>query len=376
MKSFAPILLGLFFSSVLRGESRPNIVLILADDLGRDWVGCYGAQQATPHVDRLAKQGVRYETAWGDPSRVSLSTGRYSFRRDGKTPPTFARVLRDSGYVTAIGGKHGQAHQNDFDEHCLWTGQADGSILTNGERSTVASGPEAINDFLIDFVRRRKSKPFLSYYPMLLPHGPDAVVPWKKESPPAGGRVLYAQNVARMDRLAGRLIAAIDREGLKENTLVVFTSDNGSPFAGWLHGEPYSAGKGKAADCGVHVPLIARAPFLTAGGRVSRDLIDFTDLFPTFLELAKTTASPEIPRDGKSFVPSLRGSDDPFDKRSWICSQLDQTRMIRDWQHILDSRGGFHDLGLDPLQKSAVSPQDKIAPGRRRRLQMILDRFP
>ena len=110
--------------------------------------------------------------------------------------------------------------------------------------------------------------------------------------------------------------------------------------------------------------------------RVSRDLIDFTDLYPTFLELAKAGVPEGVALDGQSFVPSLRGSEDPFEKRNWIYSQLGDFRMIRDWQHILDSQGNFHDLTKDPLQQNEVSPLDKIAPGRRQRLEMILKRFP
>ncbi len=158
--------------------------------------------------------------------------------------------------------------------------------------------------------------------------------------------------------------------------LVLFTGDNGSAEAGILSGEPYVKGKGRKADHGAHVPFVVRAPFLADGGRVSRDLIDFTDVYPTLVELAKASLPEGVVLDGKSFVPSLGGSEDPFQKRSWIYSQLGDFRMIRDWQHILDSNGNFHDLGKDPRQENEVSPLDKIASGRRQRLQMILDRFP
>jgi arylsulfatase A-like enzyme len=109
---------------------------------------------------------------------------------------------------------------------------------------------------------------------------------------------------------------------------------------------------------------------------VSRDLIDFTDLYPTFLDLAGVTPPKTLKLDGKSFVPSLRGDEDPFKKRSWIYSQIGDFRMIRDWYHIVDNKGAFHNLLKDPRQEQKVSPQDKIAPGHRQRLQMILDRFP
>ena len=126
----------------------------------------------------------------------------------------------------------------------------------------------------------------------------------------------------------------------------------------------------------MHVPFIVRAPFLNKGGIVSRDLIDFTDLYPTFLELAGVSAPAKLKLDGRSFAPSLRGSEDPYKKRSWIYSQIGRFRMIRDWTHIVDNKGAFHNLLKDPRQERKVNPLDKIAPGRRQRLQMILDRFP
>jgi arylsulfatase A-like enzyme len=408
--------LSLTLLSSAFADERPNIIFIMVDDMGRDWVSCYGAKHQTPNIDRLAKQGVRYETAWCTPictpTRVTLLTGQYPFRHgwiqhydvprwggeglswNGFT--TFARVLRDAGYATAIGGKWQINHlgkqpdalkRHGFDEHCVWTGVEaerqetekrfwNGHIMTNGRRETAAYGPDAISNFLIEFIRRNKEGPFLVYYPMLLTHGPHTTTPLNKADPPEGKPALYAGNVTYMDHLVGKLVQAVDDAGLRKNTLIVFTGDNGSASAGVLNNEPYPKGKGRQADWGAHVPFIVRAPFLTEGGRVSRDLIDFTDLYPTFLELAKATPPDQVKLDGKSFVASLRGSEDPFDKRSWIYAQLGEFRMVRDWHHILDSNGNFHDLDKDPRQEHEVSPLDKIAPGRRQRLQMIFDRFP
>ncbi len=416
MKSITITLLLLLAGAVSSADERPNIILIMVDDMGRDWVSCYGAKHQTPNVDRLASQGVRYETAWCmpicTPTRVTLLTGQYPFRhgwtRHYDVPrwggeglswtrfTTFARVLRDSGYATAIGGKWQINHlgkqpdalkQHGFDEHCVWTGVEagrqetearywDGHIMTNGRRETAGYGPDRINEFLIDYIHRKKDGPFLVYYPMLLTHAPHTTTPLNKADPPEGKPGLYADNVSYMDHLVGMLVQAVDDAGLRENTLIIFTGDNGSASAGVLNGEPYPKGKGRHADWGAHVPFIVRAPFLTDSGRVSKDLIDFTDLYPTFLELAKATPPDGVRLDGQSLVASLSGSEDPFDKRSWIYSQLGEFRMVRDWHHILDSDGNFHDLGKDPRQEHTVNPLDKIAPGRRQRLQMILDRFP
>lgn len=400
----------------LSAEDRPNIILIVVDDIGRDWVSCYGAQNQTPNIDRLAEQGVRFETAWctpiGTPTQVTLLTGQYPFRhgwtRHYDVPrwggeglswikfTTFARVLRDAGYATAVGGKWQINHlgkqpqalkQHGFDEHCVWTGVESersasenrywmGHITTNGHRRTVEYAPDTINQFLIDFIARQKEGPFLVYCPMLLADGPHSTTPANKDNPPAEKSALYAGNVSYMDKLVGKLVSAVDRFGHRDNTLIVFTSDNGSAVAGTLNDTPYPNGKGRPADNGAHVPFIVQAPFLTKGSRASRDLVDFTDLYPTFLELADTKAPTNVKLDGQSFVPSLRGSDDPFEKRNWIYSQLGSFRMIRDWHHIVDNQGSFHDLDKDPLQQSEVTPLDKQAPHRRRRLQMILDRFP
>lgn len=416
MKLILSTLLLWLFTGIVCAQDRPNIILIVVDDMGRDWVSCYGAACQTPHLDRLAKQGVRYVTAWCmpicTPTRVTLLTGQYPFRHgwtrhfdvprlggDGLSWTKFttiARVLQGSGYATAIGGKWQINHlgrqpdalkQHGFDEHCVWTGADEGRseteerywnghVMTNGQRQTVAYGPDTINAFLMDFIRRKKERPFFVYYPMLLAHGPHSVTPENKENPPAEKSALYEGNVQYMDRLVGQLISAVDSEGLAKNTLVVFTADNGSAVAGVLNGKPFESGKAREADLGAHVPFIVRAPFLTEGDRVSRDLIDLTDLFPTFLELANIETPAGITLDGRSFIPSLRGSEDPFEKRNWIYSQLGDFRMIRDWQHLVDNKGNFHDLTEDPLQQSRVSPLDKIAPGRRERLEMILARFP
>ena len=120
--------------------------------------------------------------------------------------------------------------------------------------------------------------------------------------------------------------------------MIIFTGDNGSASSGMLNGKPYPKGKGREADWGVHVPFVVRAPFLTQGGYSSRDLIDFTDLYPTFLDLASIPIPKNLKLDGRSFLPSLRGSLDPFEKRSWIYSQLGNFRMIRDWHHLVDSK--------------------------------------
>lgn len=399
-------------------KTQPNIIFIMVDDMGRDWVSCYGSEHQTPNVDRLAKEGMRYTTAWCTPictpTRVTLLTGQYPFRHgwaqhydvprwgggglDWNKYSTFASAIRDAGYATGIGGKwqiNDLRSQPDalmrhgFDEHCVWTGAEkghpeteeryfNGYIMTNGERETVPYGPDAINDFAIDFVRRHKDEPFLFYYPMLLAHGPFGSTPLNKDKPPTEKAEQYAGYVTYMDRLVGKLIDAVDEAGISDRTMIVFTGDNGSSAAGTLNDELYNKGKGQRADWGAHVPFIVRAPFLIPQpGLYSTDLVDFTDLYPTFAELAGAKRPHGATLDGTSLVPSLSGDEDPFKKRNWIFSQIGEFRMVRDWQFLLDNQEGCYRLEDDPLQtKNLFTSKERIVPGRRARLQKILDRFP
>jgi arylsulfatase A-like enzyme len=420
---FAFILLfGFATSSTCAAEakriSKPNIIFIMVDDMGRDWVSCYGSKHQTPNIDRLAKQGLRYKTAWCmpicTPTRVTLLSGQYPFHHgwthhydvprwggvgfDWKRFTTFARVVRDAGYRTAISGKWqindlrrqpDALQQHGFDEHCVWTGAEkgypqtekrywDGYIMTNGKRKTVSYGPDRVNDFCINFVQRNKNRPFLLYYPMMLAHGPFGTTPFNKDDPPQDKSQQYAGYVTYMDHLVGKLVDAVDKLDIGEKTLIVFTGDNGSSAAGHLNGAAYNKGKGQRADWGVHVPFIVRAPFLIPqAGLTSDDLVDFTDLYPTFVELSGGTLPKGSTLDGKSLVPSLSSDEDPFKKRNWIYSQIGTFRMVRDWQFLLDNREGFYHVADDPLQtKNLFTSQEKILPGRRQRLQKIFDRFP
>ncbi|MBG86391.1 MAG: hypothetical protein CMO80_05755 [Verrucomicrobiales bacterium] len=294
-------------------DQRPNVVLIIAHDLGRDWVSCYESDHQTPNLDRLANEGVRYETAWSmldaRLSHDALLLGRYPSRLKERQP-SLIDLLVKAGYTRI-------------------NYEIDGELKLTGK------------------------SPYLLL--CALPVG-------------IGN---YAGQVKKLDERAGKLARAT----ADENTFLLFTSTGGSPVPGKLNGDEQPVGKRAKADCGAHVPFIIRAPFLFKGGRVSRDLTDFTDLFPTLLELANIEKPNHLKLDGHTLLPSLRGSDDPFEKRNWVVSESSGFRMARDWHHILDTNGRFHDLDKDPLQQHQVSVQDKQAPHRRQRLQMILDRF-
>lgn len=394
----------------------PNIILIMVDNLGRDSIACYGGKYATPNIDQLARDGVRYETVWSmpacTPSRVTLLTGQYPFRHgwtqhydvarlggeglNGKRFKTVAKRLREGGYQTAIGGnwlinhlstQPGALQDHGFQEHCVWvdakpeqTGKGTRNLtpqlLINGKLEKVVNGEKRINAFLTEFAARDRKQPFFIYYPMLLDGVPPTESKRTSTQQSSENMSLRATNIKHVDRLIGDLIKAVDTNALQDKTIILLTGNYVSAIANDTTKQNDEPKNTRITDQGVRAPLIVRAPKQIKGGRVSRDLIDFTDFYPTFMELAGIKTPDSLVLDGRSFVPSLCGSEDPYQKRSWIYSQLGSTRMIRDWEHLIDTNRNFHDLLEDPLQQDEVNPLDKIAPGRRQRLQMILDRFP
>ena len=373
-------------------DVKPNIIFIMVDDMGRDWISSYGASHPTPNVDRLAAQGIRFENCWCapicTPTRMELLTGQYPFRTgwvrhhdvprwggkgfDWEKFTSFARVVKKAGYTTAIGGKWqindfrkqpGALKLHGFDEHCVWTGWEtgnappsskrywDGYIMTNGKREVHKHGSEAVNDFLIDFIRRNKKRPFLAYYPMMLVHGPFLPTPLNRDKAPEGKTALYAGMVTYMDHLVGKLVDAVDELGIADRTIIMFTGDNGSSASGTLNGKPYPKGKGRTNDWGVHMPFLVRAPMFSKGGEVSDDLIDFTDMLPTFADLAGAELPAGVKLDGRSFVSSLRGDRSAKGKREWIFAQIEDRRTIRDKHYKLDSSGSFWNISKDLLER-------------------------
>ena len=379
-------------STAQAADVKPNIIFIMVDDMGRDWISSYGASHPTPNVDRLAAQGIRFENCWCapicTPTRMELLTGQYPFRTgwvrhhdvprwggkgfDWEKFTSFARVVKKAGYTTAIGGKWqindfrkqpGALKLHGFDEHCVWTGWEtgnappsskrywDGYIMTNGKREVHKHGSEAVNDFLIDFIRRNKKRPFLAYYPMMLVHGPFLPTPLNRDKAPEGKTALYAGMVTYMDHLVGKLVDAVDELGIADRTIIMFTGDNGSSASGTLNGKPYPKGKGRTNDWGVHMPFLVRAPMFSKGGEVSDDLIDFTDMLPTFADLAGAELPAGVKLDGRSFVSSLRGDRSAKGKREWIFAQIEDRRTIRDKHYKLDSSGSFWNISKDLLER-------------------------
>ena len=411
-------------SAVAAGPAPPNVLWILADDAGREVLGCYGGESyETPCIDSLARSGRQFGHCYSmplcHPSRICLMTGRYPAVLGnpewGSYPAeyegrTFAAILKSAGYATAVAGKwqlslmkndRQQPARMGFDEWSLF-GWHEGPryhnplIYQNGHVRTDTQGrygPDLYVDFLIDFISRNRSRPFFAYYPMALCH--DVTDDIGKPVPygPAGRWLSYAEMVVDMDRQVGRLVAALDDMQLRNNTLILFTTDNGTPAGSYLKfengrferpevfskidGRAVQGGKGQLTDGGTHVPLIANWPGHVAAGSRCDDLIDFSDFLPTLAELGKVSLPESETIDGHSFTTSLWG--DGRTARQWAYSEgRSGRRYARTQRFKLYSSGEFFDMLSDPDEQHARSHGQLTRQQRdiRYLLQTALDSLP
>ena len=336
---------------------RPNIIVILADDVGREAFGSYGGTSyQTPNLDRLAAEGIRftrgYATPICTPTRVQLMTGKQTFRnydRFGELAVgerTFANYLKSAGYATAVAGKwqlsnvggereatNQDPHHFGFDEYLLWQlGGPDfwarykNPSLTRsreGYRSYEGKfGPDLFQDFVLDFIERHRDGPFLVYYPTPTPHDPFQPPPghpdWDTHDPGSTDDPKYfGSMLAYLDGQVGALVAKLDELGIRENTLVFFVGDNGTHprVTSMMNGRAVQGDKGNTRDEGIHVPYIVNWKGTIARGQVRDDLVDVGDIFPTLMEAAGVTIRGR-PTDMVSLYPTLvRGVPH---SREWI----------------------------------------------------------
>jgi arylsulfatase A len=363
-----------------RGSRGPNFLIFLADDLGRECLGCYGGTSyATPRLDALARAGLRFERCFSmpqcHPTRVALLTGRYPFRanaRWGRLPDdevTFAHVLAGAGYATAVSGKWQLAKLKKQPDHparagfqtsCCW-GWHEGSryweplIWQDGVRRDDLRdryGPDVHTEFLIDFMAREREGPFLAYYPMTLPHLSSAGA----DGAPGAKRTSYPELVEEMDRQVGRTLDALAGLGLARSTVVLFAADNGAPrgITSELAGRRIPGGKATLTDAGTHVPLLANGPGIAPGG-VCPDLVDVSDFLPTLAALAGVELPAGVSLDGRSFAPQLRG--EPGQPRDWVYGGDHRGRsFLRDRRWKLTNSGALYDVERDPDELAAIAP--------------------
>ncbi|MEK6236111.1 MAG: sulfatase-like hydrolase/transferase, partial [Planctomycetales bacterium] len=409
-------------NGVAQAADQPNIIFIMVDDLGPEWISCYGAEDVkTPHIDALAETGMRFTNAYSmpkcTPTRATLLTGQYPFRHgwvnhwdvprwgagchfDPKHNVTFARLMKKAGYATAIAGKwqindfRAQPKilaEHGFDEWSMWTGFESGNPpsgkrywdayvhASDGGSKTHQGkfGPDVYVDFLVDFMARKKSEPMMIYFPMALTHGPLVATPAEPDA--KSGLDKHKAMVRYTYRLVGRIVAAVDDLKIRDRTIVIFTTDNGSGgrISGHLGGRLVRGGKAKLSENGVCEPFIVNCPGLVPKGAVTDALTDFTDLLPTFCELGGAKLPEGVEIDGKSIAGVILGKnkDGP---REWIMAlghgaaaldekgvrpkQVFTDRVVRDKQYklwVLDGKSAkLFDLKADPFEENNLLDSD------------------
>ncbi len=425
-------LLTFLVSSLATAADRPNVILIMADDLGIETLGCYGGvSYKTPELDRLAAEGVRFDDAHAvplcTPTRVALMTGKYNFRNwlaFGILDPeaqTFGHWFSNAGYKTCISGKWQlrsynppdfepewrnkgmRPEESGFDEYFLWHTEhtedkasrfPDPRIQSNGKyvaNTKGKYGPDLYVDYITDFIERNRDEPFFVYYPMALTHGPFNPTPdspeWKNgdrfESNPDK---YFGDMVEYMDKLVGRIDRKLADLGIRENTLLIFYADNGTPkevVSKMRDGRSIRGGKGENNRRGTHVPLIANWPAGQKGGRIVSDLVDTTDFIPTLFELADIAAPKNEIFDGRSFLPQIKG--EPGNPRDWIFIHHDPlpghnkigrsiARWIQDKRYKLcDETGNHHffDLATDPEELHPIDLRNASSEARNAHARLL-----
>jgi len=366
--------------------SKPNIIFVLADDLGIDGVSCYGADKhQTPQIDALAASGTRFQTCYAaplcGPSRCLLMTGRYAFRTGGLTNQSWrgggpgaksadeypmAKLMKQAGYATGQAGKWRQVGELPgdwgFDEFLTdntasgWYWEThynkNGQVLDLPEGTY---GPDVIQDFTFDFIRRHKDKPFFFYYAMHLVHKPTLRTP---DTSPGITEInqLYDDNIRYMDKQVGGLVAELEKLGLRQNTLIIFSGDNGTAagYPSAVKGRMINGWKGSMLEGGSRVPFIASWPGVTPAGKVLNDIVSFADPYATFAEIAGVKPPEGIKTDGQSLASQLRG--EPGTPRAWAYVQLGARWFVREPGFKLNEHGSLFDMSDAPFVEKPVAP--------------------
>ncbi len=342
-------------ATLCAAEPRPNIILIVADDLGVNDLVCYGRQDHhTPQLDRLASQGMRFTCAYTaqpicSPSRAAIMTGKCPARLnltnflpgradapsqrllqpriEGQLPleeVTLAETLQGAGYATGLfgkwhlGGTGFEPEKQGFDVAVSPRANNEPTLDTGGK------GEFAITAAASKFIEDHRDRPFFCYVPHNNPHIPLAAAPELIEKNQGAFHPVYAAMIETLDAAVGQLLAKVESLGLADRTIVIFTSDNGGlhvlefPGTPATYNRPYRAGKGYLYEGGLREPLIVRWPGVVAPGSQCEAPIVLTDLVPTLLEAAGVDPARAVgPLDGVSLMPVLRSETLPARTLCW-----------------------------------------------------------
>lgn len=407
-------------------ERSPNIILIMADDMGFETIGCYGsASYKTPRIDKMAEDGVKFEYCFSQPlctpSRVKIMTGKSNFRNYERfgylnlNETTFAHVLKSHGYSTCIAGKwqlrgdEYAPYKAGFDEYLLWNIMDTAStyseryknprLLENGKRKKYENGeygPELFVNFIKNFMERKKDTPFLVYYPMVLPHrpfvpSPDNGIEYDEfkvvnRGEPGGSpsdTIYFKDEMAYIDKIVGEIIDKIHELGINENTLILFTGDNGTGreiISTMNDGKKIPGMKGVSNKYGMHVPLVAYWNGKIKPGQVNDNLVDFADFLPTFCDAADIKLPETFITDGISFLPQMLGQD--YSPREWLFCHydpqkggFDKKRFVYNREWKLYETGEIYNVVNDPMEQYPIAEND-LNPEQRKLIATFRDVFP
>lgn len=394
-------------SSASKLPEKPNIIFILADDLGIGNVSCYGADNfKTSNIDGLAKTGMRFERCYAaplcGPSRACLMTGRYAYHTGMTSNDSgpllkpdietmIPKVLKTAGYVTGMCGKWSQLplQPSDwgFDEYLrfqgsgqYWNTQPKAKTYTvNGKEVPLLDKqylPDKMHDFVVDFVNRHKDERFYMYYSMSHVH--EDILPTPDSAPDSMN--LYNDNVVYMDKLVGKLLAELDRLHLRDKTLIVFAGDNGTTHTytpvSTVHGRVLSGYKTTMLEGGALVPCIASWPGKIQPETVTKSLLNITDFFPTLAEVGGARLPAGLVIDGQGIARQLLGKESIW-PRNWIFVELGRHWYDRDADWKMDEASQLFDMRDAPFAEPTVPLEstDAAAIAARKHLQEVLNQL-
>ena len=393
-----------------RRSSRPNVVFILADDLGWGDLSCYGRPDyRTPNLDRLAVEGTRFTDAYSGsavctPTRCAFATGRYPGRtkvgliepltatNDGvglePTHPTISSLLKKSGYDTALIGKwhlgfrpEWGPNAHGFDEFFgILAGAGDYHLHKNGlgkpdlyENLTPVERHGYLTDLLtdraVDYVSRKRTAPFYLSLHYTAPHWPwqdrkggekvnfDDKTNEPQKMAVGGSLQLYAEMMRSLDEGVGRVMKALKASGIDGNTLVIFTSDNGGERFSYQW--PFSGDKGELLEGGIRVPAIVRWPGVVPANRISKQMSITMDWTATILAAGQTQPAREYPLDGIDLLPIIKRTRPEFDRTFFWRIYEQQAVRKGNWKYFNDGeRRKLFDLSADQREQADFSSRN------------------
>lgn len=401
----------------------------MADDFGYECIAANGGRSyTTPNFDAMAENGVRFTHCFGQPlctpSRVQIMTGKYNdknyeaFAYMPVGERTFGNLFRDYGYRTCISGKwqlngiggypggntdRKRFQHFGFEEACLWQNtmkRSDGEryanalVDVNGEQLSVREGeygPDIFCDFGLNFIERHRDEPFLWYYPMVLTHEPFYMTPhsknWETGDRESNDVAYFRDMVEYTDYLVGRIIKRVEELGLADDTLIMFTGDNGTDRRVVSYMESigeYPGGKGGMWVPGTHVPLLAMYGDKIRKGKTCNALVDFSDFLPTIAETAGIPLDRYPELDGQSFLHHLTGDGGP--EREWIyChyipgfgknSKFETGRMVYGHKYKLYRYGQVFDMEKDIFEKHPLADDDPAVAEIRKQYAPVFEQRP